>query len=166
MTDYLEFRGVVRKGEGLFSKQLEILGSAEIKAPPTDWPERIEPGTLNVRIVSFPPEFTQRFGANDLRLLDERLFTPEVELPHHVIRNNTLPPTTALPDRGNAQVWRATLESEKNGKKRQCWVLRRIGSGMSGDLECVAGEHLRSTMGLSNDDSVVVTVEGVWERDL
>ena len=132
--------------------------SAEIR----DWPESVQPGTLNIRLSSFPDEYLAAFGALSVQALDTRIFRPEAELPWKEIQNNTLSPTQNAPDRGNAQIWRATLKADRTGSERQCWVLRRIGSGLTRNLELVAGEHLRSEPALEDGDEVTLTLEGVW----
>lgn len=161
--DLLSFRGVIRDGAGLFAKEIEIPGAGELSIPIRDWPDTIEPGTLNVRILEYPDNFEERFGAEDIRRLDTRRFKPEAEIPQHEIGNNTLMPSSDDPDRGNAQVWRATLRSDRTGNQCLCWVVRRIGSGMVRVLECVAGEHLRTSMKLRNEDEVRLVVEGSWQ---
>lgn len=161
--DLLSFRGVIRDGAGLFAQEIEIPGAEELSIPIRDWPDAVEPGTLNVRILEYPDSFEERFGAEDIRRLDTRRFMPEAEIPQHEIGNNTLTPSSGDPDIGNAQVWRATLRSERSGEERLCWVVRRIGSGMVRVLECVASEHLRTSMKLRNEDEVTLVLEGTWQ---
>lgn len=163
-TERLEFRGVVADGAGLFSQQIKIPGSCELTESISGWPLIIYPGTLNVRIDldGFPAVFAKRFHSNSLKHLDSRDFTPITEIAAHLIGNNTLPPTKAMPDRGNAQVWNAKLSNLKTANKAQCWVLRRIGSNLASVLECVAGESLRSVLNLQTGDPVKLTLLGSW----
>jgi hypothetical protein len=110
----------------------------------------------------FPAEFLKVFGQPDVRFLDSRRFSPEAELKWTEIGGNTLPPQPGHPDRGNAQVWRATLRNLTAGGECLCWVLRRIGSGLSVDLELVAGEKLRDRLALSDGSPVEINLEGSW----
>jgi hypothetical protein len=135
----------------------------QLSKPIRDWPNTPEPGTLNVRVKDgFPAEFLRAFGEPNLRLLDSRRFSPEAELNWTEIGGNTLPPQPGHADRGNAQVWRATLRNLSTGSECLCWALRRTGSGLSVDLELVAGEKLRDRLILSDDTPVEIDLEGSW----
>jgi hypothetical protein len=159
----LRFKGTVRPGIGKFSKELTLPGRAALSKPIRDWPEAPQPGTLNVRIEGgFPSEFIERLGRADIRLLDSRQFVPEAELNWAEIGGNTLPPLSNRPDRGNAQVWRATLRNVTTGEQSLCWALRRIGSGLSVDLELVAASRLRYELGLLDGTPVEIDLEGSW----
>ena len=122
----LRFRGVVRKGVGRFAKELTLPGKSKLSKLIRDWPETLQPGTLNIRVGGFPAEFVENLGRPDIRLLDSRRFSPEAELDWKEIRGNTLRPRAGQPDRGNAQLWRGTLTNLTTGATR---LLRRIGSG-------------------------------------
>lgn len=138
-------------------------GKAILSTPIRDWPEMLQAGTLNVRVEGgFPADFIRNLGRADVRLLDSRRFTPEAELKWTEIRGNTLPPQPGQPDRGNAQVWRATLRNVNTGTACPCWAVRRIGSGLSLDLELVAGENLRDRLGLPDGTPVELELEGEW----
>ena len=160
----LRFTGVVRRGIGKFSVELTLPRRDEISMPIRDWPEAPQPGSLNVRIREdgFPDGFLKAFGAADVRKLDSRRFVPEAELKWSEIGGNTLPPLPTRPDRGNAQVWRAILRNLETGDERQCWVLRRIGSALSKDLEIVAAERLRDSLQLADGTVVEIEMDGVW----
>ena len=160
----LRFNGIVRSGIGKFSGQLTLPTRLELSAPIRDWPDAPQAGSLNVRMQpsGFPSEFLKVFGQVDVRNLDSRRFAPEAELKWHEIGGNTLPPVPDRSDRGNAQVWRAILRNLNSGFERPCWVLRRIGSGLSQDLELVAGEKLRDSLGLVDGTPVEVEMEGSW----
>lgn len=160
--DELVFRGTVSDGAGRFAKELEVPGAGRVSVPIRDWPATLHPGTLNVRIREFPGGFAAIFGGESVRLLDSRRFSPEAEIPHDEIGNNTLPPTADKPDQGNAQVWRATLRADATQRECVCWVLRRIGSGLSRALECVSGERLRTTIEVETGDPVTVVMSGTW----
>ena len=163
MPDLLVFQGIVARGAEKFGEELVVPGSADLPVAIEDWPENLEPGTLNVKIKDYPPSFLEAFGSNaDVKHLDTRRFEPEVELPYDAIENNTLPPTPDFPDKGRAQIWRAKLGSGGNSEGQLCWVLRRIGSGYANVLECVAGVHLRTTLGVENGDVVSLAMEGTW----
>jgi CTP-dependent riboflavin kinase len=160
----LRFKGVVRTGIGRFSVELTLPRRSRLSVPIRDWPEALQPGTLNVRIDEdgFPSEFLKHFAQANVRKLDSRRFVPEAELRWDEIAGNTLPPLPDKPDRGNAQVWRAHLRNLDSGIEKLCWVVRRIGSGLSRDLELVAGERLRDSLGLKDGMPVEVEMEGSW----
>jgi hypothetical protein len=159
----LRFKGVVRKGVGKFAKELTLPGRSKLSKPIRDWPEIPHPGTLNVRVEGgFPTEFVETFGRPDVRLLDSRRFSPEAELKWSEIGGNTLPPQPGRPDRGNAQVWRATVCNSNTGATSLCWALRRIGSALSMDFELIAGEKLRDRLALMDGTPVELALEGEW----
>ena len=160
----LRFIGVVRKGVGRFAAELTLPTRDRMSVPIRDWPEAPQPGTLNVRINSdgFPNDFLEFFDGPDVRYLDSRRFAPEAELKASDIGNNTLPPLPERPDRGSAQVWRALLRNLETGEEQQCWVLRRIGSGLVKDLELVAGENLRDSLRLYDGTPVEIDMDGTW----
>jgi len=76
--------------------------------------------------------------------------------------NNLLTPTPSKPKRGIGQVWQASLAA--NGGVLDCWILRRIDSGLRDVLELVSGYAIRSHMGLARtrDWPATVTVFGYW----
>ena len=164
--DTLLFIGKAIEGSGRFSKDLIVPGNSEIPGLIRDWPDELEPGSLNVLIdkTGFPEEFESKFGQRT-EGFDERRFIPEAELHHSQIGNNTLAPKPGeREDKGNAQIWRANLTKIESGQSLQCWVLRRIGSIMPYRLECVAGVKLREILSLPEEayDSVELIVEGRW----
>jgi hypothetical protein len=159
----LRFKGVVRAGIGKFSKQLILPKRSSLSREIRDWPDVPQPGTLNVRVKDgFPAEFLEAFGQSNVQLLDSRRFAPEAELNWQEIGGNTLPPQPHRPDRGNAQVWRATLRNLTTGAECLCWALRRIGSGLSVDFELVAGEKLRDKLALADGAPVEIDLYGEW----
>ena len=158
----LEFFGTVKDGVGRFSKQLVVPGRESLPTSIRDWPEALYPGTLNVQVSSYPDSYLDRFGSADVRHLDSRAWRPEIELPFDAIVGNTLPPTAKNPDRGRAQVWRASLQRADSGDGALCWVLRRIGSGLHQVLEIVSDRRLREVLGIQSGDPVTLLVEGEW----
>jgi hypothetical protein len=52
--DKLEFEGTVINGLGTHSELL-VPGRALLPQAPTDWPETVHPGSLNLRVASYPP---------------------------------------------------------------------------------------------------------------
>ena len=160
--DVLQFEGVVCNGMGRFNV-LEIPGRAKLPVAPADWPEVLTAGSLNVRIIhnGFPTDFTQRGLAASVVAFDQGVFEPEFEIGWDQIGNNTLTPTSAMPRRGDAQVWRAEILLADGRSIRGCWMLRRIGSRVGEQLEFVAGRRLRDDE-LSNCTLVRVLVYGRW----
>lgn len=160
----LQFTGKVRPGCDKFARELTLPRRNELPVPIQDWPEVPCQGTLNIQIDAggFPSEFLRRFSSANVQHFDSRRFAPEAELPWNAIGGNTLPPIPGKPDRGNAQVWRATLSGREHRMEQLCWVLRRIGSGLKQDLELVAGINLRAALELSNGSAVDVYMHGAW----
>ena len=165
--DRLRFIGKVIKGAGKFSEEIIVPGNADIPDLIRDWPDELQPGTLNVLIDSsgFPARYVSEFDSAETHHLDTRRFQPEAELPHSKIGNNTLSPKPGeRPDKGNAQIWRACLTKIETGISAECWVLRRICSQMPKRLECVAGVKLRDVLSLreEDNDAVELVIEGKW----
>lgn len=161
----LTFHGVVTDGIGRFGNDMIVPGVSSISSPIRDWPDVLHPGTFNVLVRALPPEYLERIGPN-VAALDHRKFLPEAELGWAEIERNTLTPTRARPDRGNAQIWRATIKVEQTGRHAQCWVLRRIGSGYRDKFECVAAVRLRDELAVVSGDRVRLEMEGRWAPDL
>ena len=163
MPTTLRFKGLVRPGMGKFSKKLVLPSRSSLSKEIRDWPDVPQPGTLNVRVKDgFPAEFINAFEQPNVQLLDTRRFAPEAELDWTEIKGNTLPPQPDRTDRGNAKVWRAKLRNLSTGDECSCWVLRRIGSGLSVDIELVAGEKLRDRLALIDQTPVEIDLDGEW----
>lgn len=158
------FKGKIVKGSGCYS-DLEIPGNCVLRRnsirPPSDWPDELCRGSLNVQVTEWPSGFSPpnngRSGAFDL---DGDALTPEFLIPGHLIENNRLvwdeisrrahESSNASPEvRSAANVWRAELELSQDEIVR-CWVLRRLGSRVGGgsQLEIVSQERIRDTYGL------------------
>jgi hypothetical protein len=162
--DTVRFVGVVVKGCGKFSVQLRLPTKDQLSVAIRDWPAIAAAGTLNVHVEpsGFPLEYLANFKEPSFRHLDSRRFAPEAELPWADIGNNTLPPLPERPDRGRAQVWRASITNLRTKDLRICWMLRRMGSGLRSQLELVAHENLRAALTLLDGSPVEVTIEGAW----
>ena len=121
---------------------------------------------MNVKINpdGFPQELISHFGSNSVKHFDSRRFKPIEEIPARAIRGNTLLPTKACPDKGNGQVWSATIIELKSQKQNRmnCWVFRRIGSGYGDVLELVAEESISNALDLKYGDPVSVVIYGTW----
>lgn len=159
--DRLVFAGEVKRGKGRYS-EMTIPGRNLLKSAPRDWPESLCPGSLNVRINTYPNGFVHRCGGSDITALDLGRFAPALEIPRNLITKNYLVPTESCPRGGNAQVWRATLTVHGSGAARACWVLRRFASTLTQDLELVSDVHLRTVLGLLDGTRVRVEMEGDW----
>jgi hypothetical protein len=142
---------------------MTIPGRAELSFAPTDWPETLHPGSLNVLIADngYPDEFF-RFPGEGVQKLDSGCFVPAFVIPGAAIVNNSLRPTADNARRGDAQVWRAELRCRETGQAGSCWVLRRIGSARLTGLELVAAERLRDKMSLADGARVAVELDGYW----
>ncbi len=162
MAQFLRFKGVYTEGHNVFSKIIQIPGHCNFTKPIEGWPAVMHLGTMNVKINpdGFPQELISHFGSNSVKHFDSRRFKPKAEIPAHAIGGNTLLPTEACPDKGNGQVWSATIIIEQN--RMDCWVFRRIGSGYEDVLELVAEESISVALGLEYGDPVTVMMYGTW----
>jgi hypothetical protein len=142
--------------------ELLVPGRSDFECPIADWPVRLFPGSLNVRVSGYPDEFVRRGLRRSIAALDSAGFEPEFTIPQAQLGNNRLTPVLGMPDRGNAQVWRASLSA--NGLERTCWALRRIGSALTQDIEIVSSVSLRTSLGAERvrDWPAVVTMQGRW----
>ncbi len=64
MIDYLQFRGTITDGTGLFS-QLVMPGRADVFDAPVDWPAMLTPGTLSAS-ASLPVDRLPVVGGRDV----------------------------------------------------------------------------------------------------
>ncbi len=95
MTELL-FGGVVSSGLGCHA-MLYVPGRAELRAAPADWPEHLHPGSLNVSVDLYPPEFMNRGLRSRVSELDQGRFVPEFEILRNQFRNNKLGPRPGVP---------------------------------------------------------------------
>ncbi len=159
MTELL-FGGVVSSGLGCHA-MLYVPGRAELRAAPADWPEHLHPGSLNVSVDLYPPEFMNRGLRSRVSELDQGRFVPEFEILRNQFRNNKLGPRPGVPRGGDAQVWRAQLSHAGGGPIIKCWALRRFGSQVGEQLEFVAERRLRD-FGLYDGLRVEMALLGEW----
>ena len=159
--DKLEFEGTVINGLGKH-RELLVPGRSFLPQAPPDWPETFQPGSLNLKVTSYPPVWRRRGLGNSVKELDSGIFLPQFVISQNQLGNNLLSPTPAKPKRGIGQIWRASLAA--NGGELDCWILRRIESGLRDVLELVSGYPIRSRMGLerTRDWPATVTVYGHW----
>jgi CTP-dependent riboflavin kinase len=161
--DELRFEGTICTGKGQHTT-LVVPGKRALPDAPADWPEELYPGSLNVVVDRYPDEFRLRGLENSVTELDRGCFVPAFEIPRSQILNNLLCPRPGVPRGGDAQVWRATLFVPTAERTLECWVLRRFGSRVGEQLECVAGHRLRDS-GLEDGDRIRVVVCGMWSDD-
>lgn len=161
--DELIFSGLIVNGIGGHS-ELIIPGRNDLEDAPAEWPERLFPGSLNVRVICYPPEFASRGLRSSTKVLDTAGFEPELVIPQAKMINNKLTPTVAFPTRGTAQVWRASIITE--GRMIECWVLRRIGSGLADQIELVSEIKLRARLGVGREREwpARVIMQGRWQK--
>ena len=155
----LVFMCCVQRGIGCHAN-LKIPGRHELRDAPGDWPRHLCPGSLNclIRDDGYPADFERLGKAEGIAKFDEGLFAPEFVIPQASIGNNTLEPTSILPKKGTAQVWRAVLRAVISGKEERCWMLRRIGSSIKRQVELVSSVRLRDVLALNDGDPVAVTI--------
>lgn len=156
----ITFRGTVASGIGRYAT-LSIPGRSRLDGAPPDWPEALYPGSLNIRVSAYPSDSEGHALINRVEELDQGRFAPTFEIPRQSISNNQLGPRPGLPRGGDAQVWRAELLIESDGRVICCWVLRRFGSTVGEQLELVADRRLRDE-GLPDGCRVGVVLEGTW----
>lgn len=163
--DKITFKGSIVNGRSRHV-ELYVPGRNELPAAPTDWPLKLCPGSLNIKINSngYPDEFKNRDLAETIKSLDSALFKAAFEIKQNQFGNNLLTPTNAIPNRGDAQVWKSTLKA--NNKSISCWVLRRYGSGLAWELEVVSDLNIRNEYGFSIDKDCPCEIElfGKWEN--
>ena len=154
----MRFKGKITKGIGRHS-ELIVPGRTAIESP-SDWPDRLQPGSLNVRVDpdGFPATFDAMLNRRSVKNLDDGCLPPVFLILQADFGNNMLRATPEMPRRGVGQLWRAVLQTDSH--VIHCWVLRRIGSGLCDQLELVSHEHIRSTYGLTDGQVVAVTLSG------
>jgi len=160
-VESLNFGGIVINGYGKHS-ELVIPGRSALQSCPSDWPEKLIPGSLNILVSKFPAEFSARKLPASAKTLDIAGFEPAFTIAQTLMRNNRLTPLPNMPNKGTAQVWRALLIIADSQTK--CWVLRRFGSGLEDQIELVSDIRLRDTIGLTRDRQwpAIVTMFGNW----
>ena len=159
--DQLLFEGLIVNGIGKHS-ELTVPGNSALSDAPSDWPERLCPGSLNLHVLEYPSAFAERGLSPSTKSLDMANFEPAFVIVRDAMRNNLLRERDGMPNRGDAQVWRASLSAE--GRDIDCWVLRRFGSGLTSQIELVAGVGLRGELGLcrERDWPAKVALYGRW----
>jgi len=159
-VDELIFEGVVIAGVGRHS-ELIVPGRSVLLEAPEDWPNVLFPGSLNVRVERYPPEFERHGFSNRVEELDRSVFKPTFEIARERLANNRLHPRPGVPRGGDAQVWRAQIRALDDSLTLTCWALRRFGSGVGEQLEFVAGQRLRA-LGLQENQRVQACLFGSW----
>jgi len=141
--------------------ELGIPGRRILVAAPLDWPDQLQPGSLNIGIHEdgYPRELTDNPNFSGVKLFDQGLFPPAFLILRDDMRNNKLRARLEMPDRGTAQVWRAVLCVEGVTDPYPAWVLRRLGSRVGEQLELVSDVHLKDTLSLENGMNVTVILE-------
>lgn len=159
----LRFTGNVVNGIGRHN-ELVVPGRNAFPEAPVDWPALLFPGSLNLRVLTYPAAFLERGIVASTSSLDVMGFEPEFTIPQDLMGNNQLTPTETMPYRGTAQIWRASLETE--ARMISCWVLRRIGSGLRDQIELVSSIGLRGEMGLTREKVWPASVDifGDWKK--
>lgn len=104
-ADELIFQGVIASGRGMHATLL-VPGREVLDNPLNDWPLKLYPGSLNVRITNYPTLLGCKGLATEVAALDRALFMPAFEILQHQFGNNQLTPRPGEPKCGDAQVWR------------------------------------------------------------
>lgn len=159
--DDLIFIGNVVKGMGTHV-ELVVPGRREIVGASADWPERLCPGSLSLLVSAYPPEFAARRNPETTKSLDISGFLSAFAIARAEMKNNKLTPLPDMALRGAAQVWRATLEA--NRQVHSCWVLRPFGSGLDKVIELVSDIKLRDKLSLPREKNwpARVIMRGTW----
>ena len=157
----IRYKGTIINGCGKHS-ELGVPGRTTLREAPDDWPDVLAPGSLNVLVASsgYPYIYRQLDIPTLVSILDNGFFKPVFTIEHAKFVNNQIIPTAQNPQNGMGQVWRTTLLAESNDI--ECWMLRRIGSGLKNQIELVSHEDIRATYGLDKNRRwpVTVIVEG------
>lgn len=166
MKKHIEFKGKIVSGQGNHS-DLGIPGKNKLPHAPEDWPQILCSGSLNVEISAedLPKELESLGDGVLIKKLDNGVLKPAFVIEQKAILNNTIGPNCRVEGIGDAQVWRAKLLVEKSKKTYDCWVLRRLDSGMTRHLELVSDKHLRKTLNLLDGDMISVLLEGAIKND-
>lgn len=157
----LVFAGRVATGIGRHAN-LVVPGCSALKRAVNGWPAALHPGSLNVRVNVFPSELAEHGLPDEVAALDSGLFAPAFEIFRDEFQNNRLLATRDNARCGDAQVWRAVIDTQGR-QVTHCWVLRRFGSRVGNQLEFVAGRRLRDE-GLSDDQPVSAVLFGNWRE--
>ena len=157
----IEFKGKIVSGQGDHS-DLGIPGKDKLSHAPEDWPKFLCPGSLNVEISAdeLPKELDILGEGILIKKLDNGALKSAFVIEQKAIINNTIGPNCQVKGRGDAQVWRAKILVEKSKETYNCWVLRRLDSGMTRHIELISDKHLRKALNLLDGDKVLVSLEG------
>jgi len=157
----IEFKGKVVSGCGKHS-DLIIPGKMKLPNAPSDWPDVLCPGSLNVEIfIAELPKGLDDLGPGVLvKKLDNGILKPAFVIQQSAIINNTIGPLGPVIGRGDALLWRAKINVLKTAQDFSCWVLRRLDSGMTRHIELVSSVNLRRTLNLCDGNSVCIYLEG------
>lgn len=160
----LEFIGTVQTGRCRFAHEMVIPGRDSLFLKPEDWPRRLAPGTLNIKINDggFPPGFDDIGKGEGLTRLDEGNFGRALLISPWKIAGDTISYDSDNPTKGMGEIWRAKLQVVATGQATKCWMFRRIGSDMTSVIELLSEENLRTRLNLSDGTPVKVTV---WETE-
>ena len=153
------FNAKVCDGQGDFARDHTICDS--ILQMDIGWLQRIEPGTLNLKI-SIPSSkgpSGEALGSNGVKVLDlNPSFKPHIYLDHLEIVGNTLSRRRTNSSKiGDGQFWRAKAKVD-NVTEIKAYMLRRVDSGFRDRIELIADCHLRTKYGFKNGDEVVLQV--------
>ena len=157
----LTFRCVTQDGFGSFSNMI-FPGRHELAGAPDDWPETLEKGSLNCRVIDFPENFDEIAGpGRGILKLDQGLFAPAFTIPHDAIQRNRLKPNAQEPLKGMAQVWRCVVTNETTQQTFNVFHVRRIdeSSPYDGVIELMSDKHLRCAHNLQENDGTVLRIE-------
>lgn len=165
MKIQIELKGKIVSGQGDHS-DLGIPGKDRLFYAPSDWPKTLHPGSLNVEIsVNDLLKKLDILGQGTLiKKLDNGLLKPAFVIEQQAILNNTIGPNCHVKGRGHAQVWRARIKVVESGEICDCWVLRRLDSGMTKHIELVSDKYLRETLKLCDGDQVIISLQGDIEN--
>lgn len=159
----LTFQCRVQPGEGRFSRMV-FPGRNDMKGASADWPDKLQPGSLNCKIDAFPENYVEIVGPGDrIAALDSGRFTPAMTIPADMITNNVLNrPGHPDPRFGMAQAWRVSVRQEDSGETFDAWHVRRVDGTyppFHGTMELMADRKLRDAHALRDGTRLTITMQ-------
>lgn len=155
----IELEAVISGGMGMYS-ELTFPKKDALPDLPGQWAQAMCPGSLNTVITRYPDNMDDLGEGYGVQKLDGKKLEAAAIVPHDMIENNALKPTTYSPERGDAQIWPCEVTVESTSKTFNAWAVRRIGSAYSDVIELMSPDKLRDKHNLSDGTKVKVKILG------